>query len=196
MAKKRTNEDKKPNMFIRILFAVVLPFIITVALTIFVLQLFGVDVLGWTEEKLAQTPIISSFVKTEDEKILSEKLDKANETIETQKKEIEDLKAQIEQLEAEIENKETEIAKLENEKESLQNAENDAEDGTAQDVDIKKLASSFKKMDKEQAAQIIANMDIQTAVLLLSNVSSDVRGAILEEMEPQQAANIMQRMMN
>jgi hypothetical protein len=68
MAKKRTNEDKKPNMFIRILVAVVLPFIITVALTIFVLQLFGVDVLGWTEEKLAQTPIISSFVKTEDEK--------------------------------------------------------------------------------------------------------------------------------
>lgn len=196
MAKKRTNEDKKPNMFIRILVAVVLPFIITVALTIFVLQLFGVDVLGWTEEKLAQTPIISSFVKTEDEKILSEKLDKANETIETQKKEIEDLKAQIEQLEAEIENKEMEIAKLENEKESQQNAENDAEDGTAQDVDIKKLASSFKKMDKEQAAQIIANMDIQTAVLLLSNVSSDVRGAILEEMEPQQAANIMQRMMN
>lgn len=196
MAKKRTNEDKKPNMFIRILVAVVLPFIITVALTIFVLQLFGVDVLGWTEEKLAQTSIISSFVKTEDEKILSEKLDKANETIETQKKEIEDLKAQIEQLEAEIENKEMEIAKLENEKESLQNAENDAEDGTAQDVDIKKLASSFKKMDKEQAAQIIANMDIQTAVLLLSNVSSDVRGAILEEMEPQQAANIMQRMMN
>lgn len=196
MAKKRTNEDKKPNMFIRILVAVVLPFIITVALTIFVLQLFGVDVLGWTEEKLAQTPIISSFVKTEDEKILSEKLDKANETIETQKKEIEDLKAQIEQLEAEIENKEMEIAKFENEKESLQNAENDAEDGTAQDVDIKKLASSFKKMDKEQAAQIIANMDIQTAVLLLSNVSSDVRGAILEEMEPQQAANIMQRMMN
>src|SRR5690606_1626642 len=196
MAKKRTNEDKKPNMFIRILVAVVLPFIITVALTIFVLQLFGVDVLGWTEEKLAQTPISSSFVKTEDEKILSEKLDKANETIETQKKEIEDLKAQIEQLEAEIENKEMEIAKLENEKESLQNAENDAEDGTAQDVDIKKLASSFKKMDKEQAAQIIANMDIQTAVLLLSNVSSDVRGAILEEMEPQQAANIMQRMMN
>lgn len=196
MAKKRTNEDKKPNMFIRILVAVVLPFIITVALTIFVLQLFGVDVLGWTEEKLAQTPIISSFVKTEDEKILSEKLDKANETIETQKKEIEDLKAQIEQLEAEIENKEMEIAKLENEKESLQNSENDAEDGTSQDVDIKKLASSFKKMDKEQAAQIIANMDIQTAVLLLSNVSSDVRGAILEEMEPQQAANIMQRMMN
>ena len=51
-------------------------------------------------------------------------------------------------------------------------------------------------MDPESAAQIIQNLDQTNAIAILSNLSGDVRGDILAEMEPRQAAEIMTAMMN
>lgn len=191
MAKQQSTKKKKLNPLVTIIFAVILPLFVALVLAVIVLSLFGVDVAGWTEEKLTKTPVISSFVQTEDEKSLTEKLKKANETIENQKRIIEELEAEIEQLEAQLDDLEIDMAKLENEstEEELESVE------LEEDIDIKQLASSFRKMDKEQAGKIVANLDVSTAVLLLSNVSGDVRGEILEEMDPQVAANLMQSMM-
>lgn len=191
MAKEKTNKKKKMNPFLTIIFAVILPLAVALVLAIVVLSFLGVDVAGWTEDKLTKTPIVSSFVKTEDEKSLIAKVDKANDTIKTQNNVIEELESEIEQLEAQIDNMEIDMAKLENESKIEDLEVTDIEE----DVDIKKLASSFRKMDKEQAAKIVANLSVTTAVQLLSNVSGDVRGEILEEMEPQTAANLMESMM-
>lgn len=192
MAKEKLGEEKKKlNPFLQILFAVILPLLVATILAIAVLMFLGVDVTGWTEEKLAKTPIISSFVKTADEKELTEKLEQAQETIKSQDELIEDLEAQIELLEAEIDDLEIDLAKLENETDESELEALQLEE----DLDIKKLANSFRKMDKEQAAKIVANLNTHNAVLLLSNVSGDVRGEILEEMDPQTAATIMENMM-
>lgn len=192
MAKEKLGKEKrKLNPFLQILFAVILPLLVATILAIAVLMFLGVDVTGWTEEKLAKTPIISSFVKTADEKELTEKLEQAQETIKSQDELIEDLEAQIELLEAEIDDLEIDLAKLENETDESELEALQLEE----DLDIKKLANSFRKMDKEQAAKIVANLNTHNAVLLLSNVSGDVRGEILEEMDPQTAATIMENMM-
>ncbi|HLS22788.1 MAG TPA: hypothetical protein VK037_02610 [Pseudogracilibacillus sp.] len=192
MAKEKLGKEKKKlNPFLQILFAVILPLLVATILAIAVLMFLGVDVTGWTEEKLAKTPIISSFVKTADEKELTEKLEQAQETIKSQDELIEDLEAQIELLEAEIDDLEIDLAKLENETDESELEALQLEE----DLDIKKLANSFRKMDKEQAAKIVANLNTHNAVLLLSNVSGDVRGEILEEMDPQTAATIMENMM-
>lgn len=192
MAKEKLGKEKKKlNPFLQILFAVILPLLVATILAIAVLMFLGVDVTGWTEEKLAKTPIISSFVKTADEKELTEKLEQAQETIKSQDELIEDLEAQIELLEAEIDDLEIDLAKFENETDESELEALQLEE----DLDIKKLANSFRKMDKEQAAKIVANLNTHNAVLLLSNVSGDVRGEILEEMDPQTAATIMENMM-
>lgn len=192
MAKeKMEKENKKLNPLLQILFAVVLPVLVAEILVVIVLMFLGVDVAGWTEEKLAKTPIVSSFVKTEGEKELLAKLEKSEETIESQKKTIEDLEEQVEYLEAEVDDLEIDLAKLENETDEKELEEANL----SEDVDIKKLAGSFRKMDKAQAARIVSNLDMQKAVLLLSNVSGDIRGEILEEMDPQTAATLMENMM-
>lgn len=192
MAKEKLGKEKrKLNPFLQILFAVILPLLVATILAIAVLMFLGVDVTGWTEEKLAKTPIISSFVKTADEKELTEKLEQAQETIKSQDELIEDLEAQIELLEAEIDDLEIDLAKFENETDESELEALQLEE----DLDIKKLANSFRKMDKEQAAKIVTNLNTHNAVLLLSNVSGDVRGEILEEMDPQTAATIMENMM-
>src|SRR5699024_1831682 len=185
-------KKKKMNPFLTIIFAFILPLIVALVLAVILLSFLGVDLAGWTEDKLAKTPIVSSFVKTEDEKSLMAKLEKADETINIQKEMIEELEGEIEQLEGQIDNMEIEMAKLENE--STEENEKDLTD-LEEDVDIKKLASSFRKMEKEQAANIVSNLSVTTAVILLSNVSPDVRGEILEAMEPQAAANLMENMM-
>lgn len=192
MAKEKTNKKKKMNPFLTIIFAVILPLFVASVLAVIVLMFLGVDVAGWTEDKLTKTPIVSSFVKTEDEKALIVKVDKANDTIKTQNSLIEELEAEIEQLEAQLDNLEIDMAKLENET----RAEDLEAPELEEDVDVKKLAASFRKMDKEQAAKIVSNLSVTTAVLLLSNVSGDVRGEILEEMEPQTAANLMESMID
>lgn len=191
MAKQQSEKKKKMNPFFTIIFAVILPLIVALVLAVIVLMFLGVDVAGWTEDKLTKTPIVSSFVQTEDEKSLTAKLDKANDTIKTQNTIIEELETEIEQLEAQLDDMEIDMAKLENEMEE----EVELTD-LEEDVDIKQLASSFRKMDKEQAAKIVANLNVSTAVLLLSNVSGEIRGQILEEMDPQVAANLMESMMD
>jgi|SRR5699024_9107011 len=191
MTENKTNESKKMNPLLTIVFAVILPILVATILAVIVLSFIGVDVVGWTESKLAKAPVVSSFVKTENEKSLIEKLDKANHTIDTQDELIDELENKIEQLEAQLANLEIDLVKVENQT-------NPDDLGTSQleeDADIKKLASSFRKMDKEQAAKIVNNLNESNAVLLLMNISGEVRGEILEAMDPQVAANLMERMM-
>lgn len=197
MTRKQAEQKKKMNPIVTIIFAVILPLLVAFILAITLLTFLGIDVAGWTEDKLAKTPIISAFVQTEDEKTLTNQLNRAKDTIEEQKDRIEELEKELEDLEAQRDDLEIDLAKLENEttEEAAEAAEalEEDEEGT-EDGELKKLASSFRKMDKEQAAQIVANLNQSTAITLLELVSGDVRGEILEHMDPKVAANLMEAM--
>lgn len=193
MAKEK-QENKKMNPFVKFLFMIVLPLLVAGILAVIVLSFVGFDVIGWSKEKLNDVPVVGQMIKTDEEQELSRKLATANDTIRSQREEIEQLKQQIEDLQAQVEEYEMELTKLENEEESAEQL--DAESETAEDEEIKQLASSFRKMDKEQAARIVENLDTTTAVLLLSNISANIRGEILEQMDPQIAARLMQTMAN
>lgn len=86
---------------------------------------------------------------------------------------------------------EQEIVKLENRNQSEEQLleENDEDVQTKEDI-IKKLSASFKKMKKKQAALIFQDLDKEIAISLLHELSNDVRGGILEAMEPQKAAEL------
>lgn len=194
MAKVKEENKKKTNPILWTLFAIVIPLMIVSVIAVFVLSLVGVDVTGWMKEKGSNIPVVSSLVTTDEEKDLQRQLEQANETIESQAEEIEALNQEIEHLEGIIEDLELEMERIENRNESEESLLEDSD--LTDEEEIKRVASSFRKMDPESAAQIIQNLDQTNAIAILSNLSGDVRGDILAEMEPRQAAEIMTAMMN
>ena len=194
MAKVKEENKKKTNPILWILFAIVIPLMVVSVIAVFVLSLVGVDVTGWMKEKGSNIPVVSSLVTTDEEKDLQRQLEQANETIESQAEEIEALNQEIEHLEGIIEDLELEMERIENRNESEESLLEDSD--LTDEEEIKRVASSFRKMDPEDAAQIIQNLDQTNAIAILSNLSGDVRGDILAEMEPRQAAEIMTAMMN
>lgn len=194
MAKVKEENKKKTNPILWTLFAIVIPLMIVSVIAVFVLSLVGVDVTGWMKEKGSNIPVVSSLVTTDEEKDLKRQLEQANETIESQAEEIEALNQEIEHLEGIIEDLELDMERIENRNESEESLLEDSD--LTDEEEIKRVASSFRKMDPEDAAQIIQNLDQTNAIAILSNLSGDVRGDILAEMEPRQAAEIMTAMMN
>lgn len=194
MAKVKEENKKKTNPILWILFAIVIPLMVVSVIAVFVLSLVGVDVTGWMKEKGSNIPVVSSLVTTDEEKDLQRQLEQANETIESQAEEIEALNQEIEHLEGIIEDLELDMERIENRNESEESLLEDTD--LTDEEEMKRVASSFRKMDPESAAQIIQNLDQTNAIAILSNLSGDVRGDILAEMEPRQAAEIMTAMMN
>lgn len=179
------------NPILWFLFAIIIPIIIAVSLTIVVLSAAGINVMGWMKETGSNIPVVSSFIKT-DEQIKSEELEaKLEATIATQKEEIEQLTQSIDNLEATIEQLERENIKLEKQNQSEEKKlEEIEEQSNVKEDTLKKLSASFKKMNKKQAALIFQDLDSETAIALLNKLSNDVRGGILEEMEPKKAAEL------
>src|SRR5690625_5512256 len=64
----RNLNKKSVNPFLWFIFAIVIPVIIIISLTVLVLAIAGFDVSGWTKDKASNIPIVSSFITTEEEK--------------------------------------------------------------------------------------------------------------------------------
>src|SRR5699024_2821440 len=177
------------------IFAIVLSLSIVTVLAVVDLTLAGVNVMGWAKEKGSNVPVVSSFVKSEEETDLQIQLDQAKETIEQQKEEIKTLDLEIDSLEAIIDQQEQDITKLEKKTISDEQLNNPLNEDSGSDS-LKQTAASFRKMDQEKAAEILKNLDRQIAVDILQQLSNDVRGKILEEMEPALAAELTQRLID
>ena len=183
----KTKGEKRGNPILLFLFAVVIPLVIVIGITIVIMNIAGFDVGKWVKD--ADIPVVSAMIPSKEEKEYENELLKADETIQSQREQIDDLKKEIESLEAIIDDLEMDITRLENRTEDPEIDQESVEE------EIKKTASSFRKMDPENAATIIQNLDKNTAVEILNNLSSDVRGGILAEMEAKNAADLTKEMM-
>jgi len=189
---KNKQEKKKMNPVVWFIFAIFLPLLITSIIVLVTLSFFNVDVLGWAKEKGSNVPVVSNFIKTDEEETLILELEKAEKTIEQQQKEIEELKQEIESLESINARQEQDITKLEKNLEDDGQSEDEKE---TQEKSVKQTAASFRKMDHEKAADIIQNLERETALDILQQLSNDVRGNILEEMEAKVAAELTEQLM-
>lgn len=189
---KGKQKNKERNFFIWFLFAIIVPIILVVVLTIAVLSLIGYDVTGWVKDKANKAPVISTFVTSDQEEEIQGQLSQANEKIQNQEEEISSLEYEITSLEEIIDEQRLDITKLKNRDKSSEALDGD---GAVVNDEVKQVASSFRKMDEVKAAKIVENLDKATAMEVLSEVSGDVRGVILAEMEPKQAAELMEGML-
>lgn len=195
MVKKENNKKSSSNIILWFLFAIVIPIMVVGTLILFILSIVGVDVSGWLKEKGSQVPVVSSFIETDIEKDLTEKIMQLEGTIEKQQAEIKDLQSENDDLQATITDHEQEKEKIKNqEKSKAELAKTEKED--MQNQAVKQASASFRKMNKQKAAQIIQSMEKDDAVEILKELSNNVRGGILEEMEPKQAAYFTEIIMN
>ncbi|MGM8211752.1 MotE family protein [Virgibacillus sp. W0430] len=191
MAKLTEKKSKKTNPFIGFLFVVVIPLIVAIVLTIIIMVVAGVDVERWIKKTGSQIPVVSSVVKTDEEKEHEQQQIKAKDIIEKQKSDIKQLTAEISSLQATNDELKQKIVKLEKANEEERNNQTEAEQSNT----VKKASTSFRKMDKEKAARIFQNLDKSSAVSILIELPNDVRGEILGEMEPTLAAELTERLL-
>ena len=192
----KQTEKKKINPILWFLFAVVIPLIIVLVIIIVILNFAGFNVVDWTIEKGKDYPIIEKLISYREEKDLEQEvlhlkpeLDAKSEELEQAESQISDLEEEILQLNQEIESKEEIINSYESEEaEKLQISE-------TENQSIKEIASSFEEMKAGRAAEILSNLEQQEVILIMTELPHDVRGEILQAMEPEFAATITSRLL-
>lgn len=197
MVKEMKDEKRKMNPILWFLFAIVVPIILVIALTVVIFSLAGANVFDWAKDKANDVPFLSSFVTTEAEEDTQRETEHVEQRIVSKDAEIEELKQEVQDKEATIESLELDKVKLESDPVGQDQT---SSSGTAEEKDestpVETISGSFKNMDSEQAALIMERLDKDTAVSILGNVSSKVRGKILGAMDPEKAADLTQLFIN
>lgn len=204
-------EEKKKKTILWLMFAVIIPVILAIVIITVGLSFAGINVGSWVQEKSSNIPIVSSVMKTDGEKQLGLELANKNEEIDELYDRIEDYRREIDSMESIIDDLEIDLEKARNsekvDKELSSNDKKDKDknkdvDGSTNDEadlkegeEVKKVASSYRKMDPEKAAPIIAEMKNKDAVAILTSLSPEARGNILAEMKTKKAATLTKEMM-
>jgi len=192
MAKHTTNQKEKSNPFVWITLFIFIPLIIIVVLVIGILFMADGDVIGWAKKQGSDLPVISNFIKPDEDIQLEDKLLKAEQIIASQAEEMEILENENKQFEEELERLKIENKKYEKAIEDMPiNIEDLDELSEYEDA-----AASFRKMEPNSAASILENVENQRAANILSILSGKVRGEILAEMNPEIAATITELLIN
>ena len=188
MAKENQTSKKKMNPVLWFLFAIIIPLIIVIVIVWVVLGVAGFSVFDWAEEN--DIPVISSFVSSEEDTNTEREAERLTSLLTSKDEEIEQLNLEVNNLQTNITELEQELLKLENASDSAEVAEADAalsEENPSSDS-VKQVVTSFEEMDSENAAAIIGHMEQTEALVILQAISNDIRGEILQEMEPEVAA--------
>jgi len=213
MAKNvQTQEEKtKMNPILWFFFAIVIPLVVAIMITVIVLVIAGVDVAGWAKEKGSNIPLISSLLSDDEKGKGTQPANglKINDSLKAKDKEISKLKDEISDLEGTVDDLEQQLIKQKNKETSDQNAQENVKSQTnntggsanaatssqmtAKNDPVKKIATSFKKMDAQQAALIVEGLSNNMAVDLMNELSTDARGQILGAMDAKKAAALTER---
>lgn len=179
MEKKiESKNNGKLNKFQFFLYGGVIPLFLSTIIIVLLLQLFGYNV----AEKVKSIPVVKSYI---------EKREKEN-TLELYENRLEDLnirlqkeKNTIKELENKLKKKEQEIARLVSEREQL---EHEIAQATTVQSGMKEVVLIYEKMSPENIANILVEMDANTAVAILEQLSESKVSKVLEKLPPRQAA--------
>ncbi|WP_190279413.1 MotE family protein [Ornithinibacillus gellani] len=191
--KMNSKHKKRSNPILWVVFAIVIPIMIVIALIIAALSFAGFEVMDWLKDKGRNIPVVSKMIPDEEAgpslELVIEDLETdiavKNADLKLIEKENEDLHGTITQLEEKVKHLEAKVAA------------SDLPEGTATEEKdmLKELAASFRTMEGKQAAQILEKMSHQEAATILAQVSSKVRGSILGAMDPEIAAKLTKNML-
>ncbi|WP_181348755.1 MotE family protein [Thalassobacillus sp. CUG 92003] len=186
---KSNPEEKKSGKLQWFLVVILIPIMFLVTVTIVVLTLTGVNVFEEAEKYGSKIPGVSTLVSEDGQEEASVETEQLKATIANNNAEIEQLEEQVSSKDNTIEDLNQQLSEYEARLEKSEEA-GEGDDTENPPDKVSELASSFKDMDAEQAAQIIENLDEVIAVQVLENVPSTERGEILGAMDPELAASL------
>lgn len=178
-------ESKKSSKFQGFIYVVLIPLLFAITVALVAMTFLGYNVFELTKEYGQKIPFISS-VFSEDETQSVKGLEKEMIKLEA---EIKDREAKISQLQTDLDSKEAEISKVQIEKERL---EEEIDELTAMKEQNKRafkdIVKTYETISAKKAAPILAQMSEDEALQILSSVKADTLAAIMEKMEPEDAA--------
>lgn len=192
--KPKTKSKQKMNPILWFFFAIIIPIMVAITLTVIIFTIAGVNVMDWVKHTGSNIPVVSSFVTTDEEKNAQQTEGKWKAMLKGKDEKIDQLNQQVNDLEATNDQMEQDMSKLENRTESEKKTE--TEDADNEQDTVKTISSSFKEMDREQAALIFQNMDDGLAISILTELPNKARGEILAKMDPKLAAKLTKLFIN
>lgn len=186
-------EEKKVNKFQWFVFTVLIPLLFAIVVALIVFSFAGVNVFEKAKEYGQKIPFFSSLVDKEEEKTV---VDWETNIIELEA-EIKDREAQISGLQTELDSKSVEVerANLEIEQLQIQIADLIALQEENKRA-FKDIVRTYETMSAKKAAPIIALLRDEEAVKILTNLKTDTLAAIMEKMEPEDAAKYTELLTN
>ncbi|WP_203362307.1 MotE family protein [Bacillus sp. REN10] len=203
MARKKKKEkaeqetESKTSKFQWLLFAIVIPLLFAVTVSLIVMTVAGVNIFDKAKELGGSVPGVSSMIDSEsskDSKVAKSRLVSLQAEVEEQKAEIEKLQKKLDASDKEIEKLLTEKDRLEVELEQQQKQQEGSRDGQpgdkskSNDKDGNPLIDTYESMAPKNVANIIVNLSDAEAVNIISAMSTDKQAKILEKLPPEKAA--------
>ncbi len=198
MTSKKQTEKKKMNPILWFLFAIVIPLIIVLVIIGVILSFSGFNIVDWVKKTGSNTPVISHLVTSQEEDQLADELERLNQELHSKNEELDQLNILNTNLEATIEELENELSKQEatiSRYESENHVEGDSKENESE-VSLKNISKTFEEMKPVRAADILSNMTQEEVILILNELSDDVRGGILQAMDAEVAANLASEMLD
>lgn len=180
-------KPKKTGKFQKFLYWFLIPILFAFAVTLLVLTLLGHNVFQVTKEYGQKIPFVSSLFNEEENASLEES---ENKVIELEA-DIKDREARITQLEGQMETKDLDIERAQLEKERLQQEIDELR--AIRDENkraFKDIIKTYETISAKKAAPILTEMEESEAVRILANVKPDTLAAIMEKMDPANAARM------
>lgn len=179
-------EEKKPGIFQKLFFLVVIPllFIVAIFLALATFTNFNVfekaqDILPFSKD---ESKDVSVNIKGEGEIV------KLQAEIKEKEAEIDQLKSEIEKLNEEKQNSEIKQEQLQFEMDKLKQEQSEAKKEQAE------IIRTFENMSAKKAAPILVEMKEEEALKILSSLKADTLSKILANMDPQQAAKFTEKL--
>ncbi|WP_066289044.1 MotE family protein [Bacillus sp. FJAT-29937] len=178
-------EEKKQSRFQGFIFVVFIPLLFAITVALIVMTILGINVFELSKEYSQKIPFISSALDEEGTQSIE---DIESKMIDLEA-EIKDREAKISKLETEIVNKDEEISQVQLEKERL---EEEILELTAMKDENKRafkdIIKTYETISAKKAAPILTQMSEDEALQILSSIKADTLAAIMEKMNPEDAA--------
>lgn len=169
-------------------YIIILPLLFTCLILGLVLQFMGYNVTGKLMSIARQTPVIGSMLPADEAtkkqqselRKLQAQLDEANKSLAT-------TKTTNDLLQQDVNSRNAELEKLKQKEEADKKLQADKK---AVDDYWKGKAKTYTEMSAKSAASILSKIPAQEARAILDVMQTDVRAAIMEKMDPKTAARL------
>lgn len=186
-------QEKKFKPFLWFIYVVVIPLLFAITVALIVSLISGVNIFNEAQKLGPKIPVVG--------KIFPQNTPVANKITEKDlidlQAQVKDRDAKITQMQAQLDQKDKEILRKQLENKQLQQ---DIADLTASQNQTKRslkdIISTYETISPQKAAPIIAKMNNTEALKILGNVKPEILAAIMEKMDPAQAAKFTELMTN